>query len=221
MKKFDSIFKWLALHMLADVFRIYGLSLLIILFPLKGYSQMAELDIPTRRQSFTPGELAVLPPYCNAMQGMPDYTSPKGDYWRSWMGDHLQHIHHYCRGLRDEMFATMMARVTPTQRKFLWERAIDEYSYMIRTSSPNMPLLPEFYYKTGLAFLRLDRMPEADAAFTAARKIKPDYWPAYVAWADKLIELKLLVNAKELLDEGLKYMPDNPQIVERLNRLKK
>jgi tetratricopeptide (TPR) repeat protein len=180
--------------------------------------QAQQLDIPNRRGSFTAGELALLPGYCKAIQGTPGYLGASGAHWRSVMGDDLKHMHHYCRGLRDAMFATM-AVTTPVQRRFLWERAVNEYDYIIRHSRPTLTIMPEVFTRQGQAYMQLNSFENADAAFSRARGIRPDYVPAYLPWIDKLIELKLYARAKDLVDEGLRHAPDAAELRERQARL--
>lgn len=175
------------------------------------------VDFPVRRGSFTPGELALLPPYCQNIQGFPGYQGPEGDRWRSLLGDDFQHFHHYCRGLRDVHFARN-AVVTTQQRKFLWERSITEYEYMVRNSKPTMVLLPEIYLRMGESYLELDRLAEAQSAFESSRKLKPDYWPAYTRWIDQLLKLGQFRMARELAEEGLTHLPENRELSARLAR---
>ena len=182
-------------------------------------AQESGVDLVNRRPSFTAGELALLPPYCNAMQGRADYTGPGGAQWRGWLGNDLQHIHHYCRGLRDAMFATLDARITPQQRMFIWERALNEYGYMIRASNPAMPLMPEIYFKRGEALLKLGRLVEAEQAFTQSWKLKADYPEPYAAWADKLVEMKQFARAREILETGLQHAPQASQLQDRLLKI--
>ena len=176
------------------------------------------VDYPHRRGSFTPGELAVLPPYCSNMQGFAGYKGPEGDRWRAMMGPDFQHIHHYCRRLRDVYYITY-SLPTPVQRQFLWSRAIGEYDYMIKNSLPTMPLLPEIFFRRGEALVKLGRLPEAEESFANARMLKPDYWPPYAAWADQLIKLKLYERAQALLQLGLGHLPGHPQLLDRLAKL--
>lgn len=180
--------------------------------------QAQQLDIPNRRGSFTPGELALLPGYCSAIQGTPGYRGAAGEHWRGMLGDDLKHMHHYCRGLRDAMFATM-AVATPAQRRFLWERAVTEYAYIIRHSRPTLPLLPEVFARQGEAYLQINNFEYADAAFSQARAMRPDYVPAYLPWIDKLIELKLYARAKDLAEQGLHHAPQSQELRERMARL--
>jgi len=173
------------------------------------------VDFPQRRNTFTPGELAILPPYCSNMQGFPGYEGPAGDRWRGLLGEDFQHFHHYCRGLRDVHFART-AVVNVQQRRFLWERSISEYQYMIRNSKPTMALLPEIYFKMGESFLELGRLSDAQLAFESARKLKPDYWPAYTRWIDELLKLKQFATAREVAEVGLRQLPDHPELRVRL-----
>jgi tetratricopeptide (TPR) repeat protein len=184
-----------------------------------GASRAQGVDFPNRRNSFTAGELALLPPYCKNIQGFPGYDGPEGDRWRAILGEDFQHFHHYCRGLRDVHFART-AVVTAQQRKFLWERSLNEYEYMIRNSKPTMVLMPEIYLRMGESFVELRRLGEAQLAFEASRKLKPDYWPAYTAWIDQLLLLKQFGAARELAEEGLKQLPDSPELRSRLERAK-
>lgn len=167
-------------------------------------------DLGPRRNTFTPGELSLLPPYCDTRRGR--------EQWRGLLGDEVKHIHHYCRGLRDANFAKL-AVVTQAQRDFLWTRATTEYAYMIRNSRPDNPVLPEMHFHRGEAFLNLRKYDAADADFTEARKLKPDYIPAYTLWVDKLFEMKLYSRAKVILEEGIKHSPRSPELNERLSRL--
>ena len=183
-----------------------------------GFSASAQgVDIPQRRGAFTAGELAILPPYCSNMQGFPGYEGPEGDRWRGLLGDDFQHFHHYCRGLRDVHFART-AVVSAQHRRFLWERSIGEYQYMIRNSKPTMPLLPEIFFKMGESYLELGRLADAQLAFESARKLKPDYWPAYTRWIDELLKLKQFATAREVAEEGLRQLPDHPELRVRLER---
>ena len=201
-----------------------GITLAALLFlgfgPQFAQAQMpSEVDIAQRRGSFTPGELALLPPYCKAMQGSLDYTGPGGARWRAWLGNDLQHIHHYCRGLRDVIFATFVARIPPNHRRFLWERAVNEYDYMLQNCAPSMPLLPEIHLRRGEALLRLGRVFEAEESFKRAWTLKPDYWEPYAAWADKLLELKMYDRAREVLGNGLAKAPQAAPLQQRLQRI--
>jgi tetratricopeptide (TPR) repeat protein len=178
-------------------------------------AQTSGVDLASRRGSFTPGELALLPEICKDIQGSPTYKGPRGDYWRSLIGDSLQHMHHYCRGARDMLFARTLS-LPPEHKRLLWNRAANEMQYVIKASPPTMMLQPELWLRYGEAQLQLGNLPEAQAGFEQSRKLKPDYWPAYTQWADYLIQNKQNDEARALLEEGLKHAPDQPELVKRL-----
>jgi tetratricopeptide (TPR) repeat protein len=178
----------------------------------------AQVDLKARRGSFTAAELAVLPPYCRNMQGFPGYEGAPGNRWRRLMGSDFQHIHHYCRGLRDVYYVKLLA-LSPQNKQLLWERAVNEFDYIIKNSRPDMVLMPEVYYQKGEALIHAGRPVDAIDAFKASRVAKPDYWPAYVAWADYLIQKKQLDDARDLLATGLRHAPGSQEIQQRLAKL--
>jgi len=175
------------------------------------------LDIE-RRRSFTAGELALLPEICKDIHGMPTYDGPRGDYWRSIIGDTLQHMHHYCRGVRDMMFARMLT-MRPEHKRLLWDRAAGEMQYVIKASPPTMMLQPELWVRYAEAQLELGKLQEAQAGFEQSRKLKPDYWPAYTGWADFLINNRQFDEARSVIELGLKQLPESPQLTQRLERI--
>ena len=181
------------------------------------FSQIGGLDIE-RRRSFTPGELALLPEICKDIHGMPTYDGPRGDYWRSIIGDTLQHMHHYCRGVRDMIFARTLS-MRPEHKRLLWDRAAGEMQYVIKNSPPTMMLQPELWMRYGEAQLELGNVAAAQAGFEQSRKLKPDYWPAYTAWADFLIHNKRFDDARAVIDLGLQNAPNTPQLMQRRDRI--
>ena len=197
--------------------RLLIVFIIWVVVPLPAQAQ--GVDIPVRRNSFTPGELAILPPYCANIMGFPGYEGLPGDRWRALLGSDFQHFHHYCRGLRDVYFARS-AVIPAAQRRFLWERSINEYDYMIRNSSPTMALMPEIHLKKGESFVALGRLAEAQAAFEASRQLKPDYWPAYTRWIDELLKAKQFSAALALAEEGLQHVPFHPELLARLYKAK-
>ena len=178
-------------------------------------AQAAGLDYPSRRRTFTPGELSRLPEYCQFQMGMPGRDTSRGGYYVAALGKALDDIHHYCRGLRDIMFAQTYA-LPPIHRQGLLTRAADEIDYMIKTNPGTMVLMPEIHFRRGEIMLDLGRVPEAQAAFEKSRALKPDYWPAYTRWADYLIKNKQPEQARQVIEEGLKHAPDGPELKQRL-----
>jgi len=175
------------------------------------------VDYPSRRRTFTPGEFERLPDYCRYMQGY-GYETPKGLQYKKMMGVALEHMHHYCRGLPD-MFFARIAPVSATDRWGLWSRALGEIDYMVKNTPQDNPLMPEFWYQRGEILLALGQLSDAQEAFERSRTLKPDYWPAYTAWADFLIQNRRFDEARAVVDLGLRNAPDSPQLAQRLERI--
>lgn len=201
-----------------DVFLQFVVGLVGLACAAAAFGQASGPDIVERRRSFTPGELALLPEYCQYQQGMPGRDTPRGRYYQSALGKALDDIHHYCRGLRDIMFARTLG-LTPEQKRGLWTRAASEVEYVIKANPPSLVLMPELHYRYGDAMIELGRLGEAQAAFAKSRALKPDYWPAYTRWADFLIEAKRTDEARAIVEEGLKQAPDSPELQQRMSRL--
>ena len=182
------------------------------------FAQAAGVDLGERRRTFTPGEMALVPEYCQFQQGDPRRDTPRGRYYMSVLGPALDDIHHYCRGLRDMMFARTLS-LRPEHKRALWERAVQEIDYVIKRNPPTLVLMPELFYRRGEAMIELGRLDEAQLAFERSRALKPDYWPAYTRWADYLVEMKRIDEARALLQEGAKQAPDSAELQQRLSRL--
>lgn len=207
----------------------FSLAVWIILglccVPLHARSQPAS----SQPSGFTWGELALLPEYCRDAQGIvysnfgEGNESPRKNYWLAILGPDFQHLHHYCYALRDVLRSTA-AGATPARKRYLYLKALGDYNYVIRNCQPTLVIMPEVWLRLGELHLLMNNGGEAEAAFRNARKLKADYWPAYVRWAQHLIGLKLTDPAREITREGLLHSPDNPELLKldgQLDRLKK
>lgn len=208
--------RWKWLHAIVSHWRAVSL-ILVLAMPVLAPAQT--VDLGKRRGSFSPGELSLLPAFCSDTQGSAGYEGEPGDRWRALMGDAFKHMHHYCRGLRDVNYARMLAGLTSQQRSFLWERSVGEFLYIVSNSPTDLVLLPEVYVRIGESTLELGRLSEAQAAFEQARRLKPQYWPAYTIWADHLVAMKQQQAARGVLEEGLRHAPSSEEIKRRLAQL--
>jgi tetratricopeptide (TPR) repeat protein len=159
------------------------------------------------------GELALLPAFCADAQGIlygDQYgnPSPRAAHWVALMGQSFWAIHHYCYALAAVRRADE-AGIPDRQRRFIYGRAIQDYLYALNNSAPDMVLAPEILVHLGDAYLKVGQVSDADAAFAKARRIKPDYWPAYSRWVDVMIKLKLNKGAYALARQGLAHAPDS------------
>ena len=181
----------------------------------------AQISPRVAAKEVTRGELALLPEWCIDSQDGP-YGSPEGGEYinkspraREWvglMGRDFWHMHHYCRGLRD-LIRLSGGVLNPRERTFLLGRAVDEFNYVIDNCQASMPLLPEVFLKRGEIQSQQGDLVNAMDSFDAARKLKPDYWPAYERWVVLLVGLKQYERAAALVDEALAASPDQPNLV--------
>jgi hypothetical protein len=207
------------MHRLVPAFALQALQCLMVavwaLAPIVALAQ--------KPADVTIGEMALLPEYCADTMGF-EYgdaytrTSPRAAYWVSLMGPSFWHVHHYCWGL------IKLERVmTPGTRKELraggLKNVAAEMKYVLRNGTPDFILRPEILVRLGDVLI-LDSEPSAAReAYASARRLKPDYWPAYTRWADVLAKLGLRRDALALLEEGLRIMPGEKALQQAYGRL--
>lgn len=175
-------------------------------------------------QNVTESEIALLPRYCidtEYFEGGPKYSnrmSPRAPYWVSIMGEGFWWMHHYCSGL---IFfnRAQSSRLRGEHKRYAYIDARLEFAFTINKLEKNFLLLPEIYTKLGEAESRLSNISAASIAFSTARDIKPDYWPAYSKWADILIINNQKVEAKRIVAEGLKHSPNSKVLREQYRTL--
>ena len=195
-------------------------TLLALLLSLMLSSPVARADRPV---GWTPGELALLPNYCPDTQGFAhtrtgEHRSPRADYWVGLMGETFWSLHHYCWGLMN-LRRAQQARLPPQARDHLIGTVIQDYHFVLRNADDGFVLLPEVLTRLGEAHLLLGQHGAANAAFLRARAVKPDYWPPYVAWANKQMEMGLTDGARETMTAALEHMPAEPRVQELAWRL--
>lgn len=172
----------------------------------------------------TEAEMALIPSYCKDTQGFgygdaTSNTSPRARSWVAMMGDTFWHMHHYCVGLIQRNRA-LKANIDPDRRRGLWQSALGEYNYVLGANKDkNFVLLPEIYTRVGEAELKLSNPRGAEEAFAQARKIKPDYWPAYSHWAEYLIQVGKRAEARALVKSGLEETPKAKVLMEQYRLL--
>jgi len=202
-----------------------GLALLALaLLPLLGHAQT-----DAGRPNYSAGDWALLPEWCIDTQdgpyGSPSYSdtpvgknqSPRSLRWTSIFGGDFWHMHHFCRALYSERKLQMT--VGAPQRISLAKIILGEYSYLVHKCSPSNPMMPEVLVRMGDIQLKSDDRIAAMGSYESARALKPDYWPAYTRWVDELIKLGLFSKARELVDQGLAQMPDEPNLLQRRKAL--
>lgn len=144
--------------------------------------------------------------------------SPRAAAWEQQMGYGFWSLHHYCWGLvsLDRFHASPG---TGEARNFKIHQIVSEYYYVLNNSPPDFILRPEILWRLGEAELLRENFGAAYEAFFQARKQKPDYWPAYSAWAEVLIKAKKTADARKLVEEGLTHAPESKVLQGLLKKL--
>lgn len=171
-----------------------------------------------RPENITAGELALVPQFCQDVQSINGWTkekgtrSPRAEHWLSMMGETFWAMHHFCYGLIQRQ-RSRAPGLTPQMRDFLLREVIDEHKYVIRNSPADFVMRPEIFYRLGEAHAELGEHMQAIDYFEKSNQAKSDYWPAYAGWATSLAKTLRRAEAHEVLNRGLKEIPDNPQLL--------
>ena len=167
-------------------------------------------------KNMTAGEKALLPVWCLDAQsfGYGDAsfnTSPRAGHWVALMGKTFWAAHHHCWALI-RMHRARAAGLPANIRLSLIEGAIGDYQYVLANATPDFPLLPEVYTRMGEAYIAFGVPSQAMEAFAMARKIKPDYWPPYVRWAEVLVKSGRSKEGLEHVEHVMKMVPEDVEL---------
>jgi tetratricopeptide (TPR) repeat protein len=177
-----------------------------------------EAALGGKPDNITPAEMAMLPPYCpdTSTFGSGDAysnTSPNAPRWVALMGKGFWAMHHYCWALIN-LSRIQRPSTPPVIRQGIREAALGDMKYVIDNTPPDFVVLPEIYTKMGEVQLALNREADANASFSKARALKPDYWPPYYQWADHLRRNGRKEQARQVVDEGLKNAPQAKSLLQ-------
>jgi tetratricopeptide (TPR) repeat protein len=178
---------------------------------------LAGLSAQASPENITRGELAILPEFCKDAQTFESgqgFTwqqgfkeSPRSAYWVSLMGKPFWGIHHHCWAMI-YLHRAKAAGLTPQARNYLHRTAISDFMYVVNLSPQDMPLLPEIFYRIAESYDFLNEFGSAIDAYKKSRELKYDYWPPYVGHAKVLEKAGLNGQAKKVLEDGLRLMPN-------------
>ena len=160
---------------------------------------------------WTEAELALAAPFCIDTMGWKygDATSkpsPRAGYWVGLMGTDFWHMHHYCVAMIN---LRRVNRFPLSNRNYQYGEVIADLQYVTRNSRPDFIMLPEVYARIGEVELLRNNPAAAAEAFDRARKLKPDFAPAYTHWARAQAKSGKRNEALALLREGLGHAPDS------------
>lgn len=167
----------------------------------------------------TEAEMKLLPAYCVDTMGF-NYgdayynTSPRAGHWVALMGKTFWAMHHYCWA-QINMSRSRRAGISPQLRQALWEGIRGDYGYVLKNATPGFIMLPEIYTRIGEVELLLGHPNKAGEAFGRARRLKPDYWPAYSHWAEFLMKIGRRPEAMKIVISGLENAPGAKVLLEQ------
>lgn len=162
------------------------------------------------------GEMALIPPYCPDTMGF-NYgdaytnTSPRAGYWVGLMGKGFWAVHHYCWGLIKLRRADAIG-LPKVERTGLLTNVVGEFNYVLENAPADFVLRPEVLLRRGDVQLKLGDVGNAMESYQAAVQLRPDYWPAYVNWAEFLVKINRRKDALAFLERGLTQSPSQPQL---------
>lgn len=162
------------------------------------------------------GEMALIPPYCPDTMGF-NYgdaytnTSPRAGYWVGLMGKGFWAVHHYCWGLIKLRRADAIG-LPKVERTGLLTNVVGEFNYVLENAPADFVLRPEVLLRRGDVQLKLGDVGNAMESYQAAVQLRPDYWPAYVNWAEFLVKINRRKDAQAFLERGLTHSPNQPQL---------
>lgn len=175
------------------------------------------------RGAYDPRELALLPGYCKYTQLYRQHV-PGGDNkaeidrMYATLGPGFHTLHHYCWAIIGAHRGLFLARTKQT-REFYLTYAIKDIDFVIDNSPPDFALLPELRTEKAKYLIHLGKGPLAIAELLRAIQDKPDYWPPYAVLGDYYKDQGDLARAREILQQGLKIMPDARPLKTRFDRL--
>jgi tetratricopeptide (TPR) repeat protein len=109
--------------------------------------------------------------------------------------------------------------IDPQLRRSLYASAVDECRYVLRNyPDPAFVLRPEIFYRMGQFEAANEAWIQAIEYHQQSILSKPDYWPPYVGLADIHLRLGRPDRALDVLNEGLKLMPDEPRLQAAVKR---
>jgi len=122
-------------------------------------------------------EFKQLPGYCQCkmyyhhQRGQEAKKSRKNQEWQIAFGSDYAHLHHYCWGLV-YLSRARSAQLKDSERKFLVQKAIGNFDYVIKQAASRSPFLWMYHQKKGEALLLVHKNAEAQMEFKKAKLYK-------------------------------------------------
>jgi tetratricopeptide (TPR) repeat protein len=166
--------------------------------------------------NITNEEMKLIPPYCPDTNtfgygGAQYNSSPNAPKWVAIMGPTFWAMHHYCWALIHLSRIQRPSTPEMVKRNTRLE-ALGDLHFVLEHGERSSVVMPEVLTKVGEVQLALGNIREANEAYSEARSLRRDYWPAYYQWADYLRRTGQKNEARKLTEEGLSYAPGNKSL---------
>jgi tetratricopeptide (TPR) repeat protein len=138
------------------------------------------------------------------------------------MGKTFWSMHHFCWALIHQQRANL-AGTSAQERAYRHRKACDDIYFVINYAKErgegNFVMMPELYYRCGDAYAQIDDYAAAIGEFDKALRVKQDYWPPYDGKAQILDKLGKRKEAREVLEQGLRAIPGEPNLTASLIKI--
>ncbi|WKJ88726.1 hypothetical protein QZJ86_11905 [Methylomonas montana] len=166
-------------------------------------------------------DFMALPPFCKAKL-KPD-SPHEVDLWARKLGNDFGHTHHFCAALHSLRLAKTIFPSNPElkeRKRYLLSDATSDLKYMEEHAKPNFVLFPFIYTTKAEVLLEQGNKKDAITYLKKAISINKKYKMPYIILSDAYLSTDQKQLAKELLEEGVKNIPDSKMLSKRLQKLK-
>lgn len=160
----------------------------------------------------TAAEIMRLPTYCQAKFNAPT-SSAEWKAWRDQIGQNFIDVHHYCAGLN--FVNRYWSARSASDRSFYLQRALDNFTYMVKAEKPDFMLSAELYSNRGEVYKLMRKPGEAIKDYNTAISRNPSFIRPYLQLADLYVASKARSRALEAVSEGLRQVPDSTALQRR------
>lgn len=150
------------------------------------------------------------------LKGHPKYHNLY-KYWRA-IGPDLQHMHHYCRGLKKIHESTFNC-LDQTCRERKLAQAVNEFDYVLNHSTKNFKLRAKILFEKGNLLFTIGKRFEAVKAWNGVLKLRPDLIAAYLCLSKAYISFQRKDLAIRLIKKGIKMNPNSKILKKELAKL--
>lgn len=184
---------------------------LFILFCHDAFAEYPESDL----------DFMMLPPFCKAK--LKPSSQSEVELWTKKLGYDFGHTHHFCAALHSLRLAKTIFPLNPDlkeRKRHLLSDATSDIKYMEEKAKPDYALFPFIYTTKAEVLIEQGDKKDAITYLKKAISINNKYKMPYIILSDIYLESDQKQLAKELLEEGVKNIPNSKMLSKRLQKLK-